>query len=253
VTLIDKFSLQGRNVVVTGAARGIGFEIARSAQEAGARVVIADVEAKAGQAAAAEIGAGAVAIDVTDPASVRAALAAVERDYGRVHGWVNNAGVVRNAPAEDMADEDWRSVLTVNLDGTFWCCREAGRHMLAQGGGTIVNIASMSGLVSNHPQPQAAYNASKAGVIMLTKSLAGEWAPRGVRVNSVSPGYTATPLLEQVKLQKPEWAAIWDGDTPMGRSAQPSEVASVVVFLLSDASSYMTGSNVVVDGGFTVW
>lgn len=253
MTLPHEFSLQGRNVVVTGAARGIGLEIARSAREAGAQVVIADLEAQAGQAAAEEIGATAVTLDVTDPASVRSTMASLVQEHGRIHGWVNNAGIVRNAPAEEMLDQDWRAVLTVNLDGTFWCCREAGRHMISQGGGVIVNIASMSGIVSNRPQPQAAYNASKAGVIMLTKSLAGEWAPRGVRVNSVSPGYTATSLLEQVKAQKPEWAALWDGDTPMGRSARPSEVASVVVFLLSDAASYMTGSNVVVDGGYTVW
>lgn len=253
MTLNDRFSLEGRNIVVTGAARGIGFEIARSAHEAGARVIIADIEEQAGQVAAKEIGADAVTVDITNPASVSSTVAEVERQHGRIHGWVNNAGIVRNVPAEDMPDEDWRSVLTVNLDGTFWCCREVGRHMLSKGGGAIVNIASMSGMVSNRPQPQAAYNTSKAGVIMLTKSLAGEWAPRKVRVNSVSPGYTATALLEQVKAQKPEWGALWDGDTPMGRSAEPREVASVVVFLLSDASSYMTGSNVVVDGGYTVW
>lgn len=253
MTLNDRFSLEGRNIVVTGAARGIGFEIARSAHEAGARVIIADIEEQAGQVAAKEIGADAVTVDITDPASVSSTVAEVEHQHGRIHGWVNNAGIVRNVPAEDMPDEDWRSVLTVNLDGTFWCCREVGRHMLSKGGGAIVNIASMSGMVSNRPQPQVAYNTSKAGVIMLTKSLAGEWASRGVRVNSVSPGYTATVLLEQVKAQKPEWGALWDGDTPMGRSAEPREVASVVVFLLSDASSYMTGSNVVVDGGYTVW
>lgn len=216
-------------------------------------MVIADLDADAGALAAREIGASSLALDVTDPASVSAAVAAVARDQGAVHGWVNNAGIARNAPAESMSDEEWRSVLTVNLDGTFWCCREVGRHMLANGGGAIVNIASMSGVVSNHPQPQAAYNASKAGVIMLTKSLAGEWAARGVRVNAISPGYTSTPLLEQVKAQNPEWARIWDDSTPMGRAAQPSEIADVVVFLLSPASSYMTGSNVVVDGGYTVW
>ncbi|MGH9105350.1 MAG: SDR family NAD(P)-dependent oxidoreductase, partial [Acidimicrobiales bacterium] len=189
----------------------------------------------------------------TDPASVRDAVTRLAREHGQLHGWVNNAGIVRNAPAEDTADGDWRSVMAVNLDGTFWCCREAGRHMLSHGGGAIVNIASMSGLVSNRPQCQVAYNASKAGVIMLTRSLAGEWAGRGVRVNAVSPGYTATALLEQVRAQKPDWDAVWQAETPMARPAQPSEIAAVVAFLLSDASSYMTGSNVVVDGGYTVW
>ncbi len=216
-------------------------------------MVIADIDASLGESAAKEIGGSTIALDVTDPASVRDVVTRLAREHGRLHGWVNNAGIVRNAPAEDTPDEDWRSVMAVNLDGTFWCCREAGRHMLAQGGGVIVNIASMSGLVSNRPQCQAAYNTSKAGVIMLTKSLAGEWAGRGIRVNSVSPGYTATPLLEQVRAQKPDWAAVWQSETPMARPAEPSEIAAVVVFLLSDASSYMTGSNVVVDGGYTVW
>jgi len=253
LTLLDKLSLRGRNIVVTGGARGIGLDIARSAKEAGAHVIIADIDAREREAAAQEVGASAVGVDITDPVSVSALVTSLSRDHGRIHGWVNNAGVVRNAAAEDMSDEDWRSVLTVNLDGTFWCCREAGRHMLAEGGGAIVNIASMSGIISNRPQPQAAYNTSKAGVIMLTKSLAGEWARRGVRVNAVSPGYTETSLLAQVKAQKPEWASVWDNATPMGRSADPREIAAVVVFLLSDLSSYMTGSNVVVDGGYTVW
>jgi NAD(P)-dependent dehydrogenase (short-subunit alcohol dehydrogenase family) len=253
MTLNEKFSLKGQSIVVTGGARGIGLDIARAAKEAGAQVIIADIDAHESEIAARQIGASEAKVDVTDPASVRALVGALAQEHGRIHGWVNNAGIVRNAPAEDMPDDDWRSILAVNLDGTFWCCREVGRHMLSQGGGAIVNIASMSGIVSNRPQPQAAYNTSKAGVIMLTKSLAGEWASRGIRVNSVSPGYTATALLEQVKAQKPEWAALWDGYTPMGRSADPGEVASVVLFLLSDLSSYMTGSNVVVDGGYTVW
>jgi NAD(P)-dependent dehydrogenase (short-subunit alcohol dehydrogenase family) len=253
MALAEEMSLAGQVVVVTGGARGIGLAIAGSLSEAGAQVVIADIDAAACSASAKEIGASAVTLDITSPASVRAAVGAMEREHGRINGWVNNAGIVTNAPAEDMSDEEWRSVISVNLDGTFWCCREVGRHMLSRGGGAIVNIASMSGVVSNRPQPQVAYNASKAGVIMLTKSLAGEWAGRGVRVNAVSPGYTATPLLEQVRQRKPEWAAIWQEQTPMGRAATTTEIASVVVFLLSGASSYMTGSNVVVDGGYTVW
>lgn len=124
--------------------------------------------------------------------------------------------------------------------------------MLARGSGSVVNIASMSGVVSNHPQAQAAYNASKAGVIMLTKSLAGEWAARGVRVNAVSPGYVATPLTER-GLETPGWRETWLGGIPMGRLAAPSEIAGAVVFLASPAASYLTGSNLIVDGGFTAW
>jgi NAD(P)-dependent dehydrogenase (short-subunit alcohol dehydrogenase family) len=142
--------------------------------------------------------------------------------------------------------------MSVNLDGVFWCCRALGRAMLEQGSGAIVNIASMSGVVSNHPQPQAAYNASKAGVITLTKSLAGEWASRGVRVNAVSPGYIRTPLTEQ-GMAMPEWADVWLASTPMGRLAEPEEIAPAVVYLASDASSYATGTNLVIDGGYTSW
>lgn len=249
----DRFLLEGRTAVVTGAGQGIGRAIAEEFFAAGAHVVVADLNPATGSQAAEELGGSYAEVDVTDPASVRTVVASVVEGRGSIDIWVNNAGTVRNAAAEEMSDGDWRDVLSVNLDGTFYCCREVGRHMLARGSGSIVNIASMSGLVSNHPQPQAAYNASKAAVIMLTKSLAGEWAQRGVRVNSVSPGYTATAILDQVIGQKPEWSDTWFSQTPMGRPARPGEIAPVVLFLASDASSYMTGSNVVVDGGYTCW
>ncbi len=248
----DDFSLQDRVAVVTGGGGGIGLEIGRALRAAGAAVVAAEINAESGRAAAEKLEGDFVQTDVTDPHSVREMVRAVLAGHGKIDVFVNNAGIAHNVPAEEMSDEEWRRMLSINLDGVFWCCREAGRAMLERGSGAIVNIASMSGMVSNHPQPQAHYNASKAGVIMLTKSLAGEWASRGVRVNSISPGYVRTPLTE-LGMSNPEWRDVWLSSTPMGRIAEPREIAPAVVFLASDASSYATGTNLVVDGGYTSW
>ena len=248
----DTFSLQDCVAVVTGGGGGIGLEIGRALRSAGAAVVAAEINAESGRAAAEKLEGDFVQTDVTDPHSVREMVRAVLAGHGKIDVFVNNAGIAHNVPAEEMSDEEWRRMLSINLDGVFWCCREAGRAMLERGSGAIVNIASMSGMVSNHPQPQAHYNASKAGVIMLTKSLAGEWASRGVRVNSISPGYVRTPLTE-LGMSNPEWRDVWLSSTPMGRIAEPREIAPAVVFLASDASTYATGTNLVVDGGYTSW
>lgn len=245
--------LEGRVAVVTGGAQGIGRAICESLLDAGATVVIADFNPQTGNETAAEIGAEFVACDVTSSASVDQVVAQIVASHGSIDVWVNNAGIAFNANAEEMTDEAWQKVINVNLNGVFFCSRAAGNQMLAQGKGAIVNIASMSGMVSNHPQPQCAYNASKGAVIMLTKSMAGEWAKRGVRVNSVSPGYTNTAILDQVIKLQPDWTTTWFKETPMGRPGEVGEIANVVRFLASDAASFMTGSNVVVDGGYTSW
>ncbi|BBN95596.1 short-chain dehydrogenase/reductase SDR [Deinococcus grandis] len=248
MTILDLFRLDGRHALITGGAQGIGFEIARGLAQAGARVTIADLNPDVGQAAAATLDGQFEVLNVTDAAAV----AALARKLPDVDILVNNAGIVRNTPAEATPDDDWRSVIDVNLNGVYWCCREFGRTMLERGQGSVVSTASMSGLISNHPQPQAAYNASKAAVIHLTRSLAGEWAPRGVRVNCVAPGYTATPLTKR-GLETPEWRETWLKETPMGRLADPAEIAPAVLYLASDAASFVTGHALVVDGGYTCW
>ena len=244
--------LDNRVAIVTGGASGIGFESAKALKECGARVVIVDLNQKKGEEAATALGVEFKPADVTQSARVREIAAEVKRAYGRIDIACNNAGVCDNVPSEDATDEAWLRVININLNAVFYCCREFGKVMLAQGKGSIINTASMSGIVSNIPQPQSAYNASKAGVIMLTKSLAGEWAKRGVRVNSISPGYIGTEMTKR-GMANEEWRKTWLQCTPLGRVGEPSEVASAVVFLASDASSYFTGSNLVMDGGYTCW
>ena len=254
--ILDKFRLEDRIAVVTGAAQGIGREIAAGLAAAGALVVVADLNEEKGRESAAALAADGrradfVAVDVRNPAAVREAARRVAERHGRIDVLANIAGIVRNAPSVDTSDADWLDVLDVNLNGVFWCCREFARHMLARGG-SIINMASNSALIVDRPQPQAAYNASKAGVVQLTKSLAVEWAPFGVRVNAIAPGYIGTELTRQ-GLTNPEWKAMWLDMTPLHRIGEPSEIAPAAVFLASDASSYMTGAVLVIDGGYTAW
>jgi NAD(P)-dependent dehydrogenase (short-subunit alcohol dehydrogenase family) len=173
--------------------------------------------------------------------------------HGKVDILVNNAGIARSeTAAETVTDEHWLNVIDVNLNGTFWCCRAFGKHMLERRSGTIVNIGSMSGFIVNKPQEQSYYNASKAGVHHLTKSLAAEWASRGVRVNAVAPTYINTPLNSFARSNQKMFQT-WLDMTPMGRLGEVDEIASVVLFLASDASSLLTGSVVIADGGYTCW
>jgi len=251
------FDLNGKVALVTGAGQGIGLAIAKTLAQAGADIAIAEFNRERGSTAAEAIKALGrqsqwIETDVRNSSSVNTMLAAVVEQFGKIDILVNNAGIVNNIPAEETSDSDWLNVINVNLNGVFWCCRAAGLHMLERGSGVIVNIASMSGMIVNKPQPQAAYNVSKAGVIMLTKSLAAEWAKGGVRVNSVSPGYIGTEMTKR-GMSKTEWSQQWLEMTPMGRIGEATDVAHAVWYLASDAAPFATGTNLVVDGGYTAW
>ncbi|KXV40299.1 SDR family oxidoreductase [Gluconobacter sp. NFX36] len=255
---MEKLRLDGRTAVVTGGAQNIGLACVTALAEAGARVVIADLdEALAAKAAEELRGEGldvsSIRMDVTNTESVQTAIKTVHEQEGHLDILVACAGIcISEVKAEDMTDSQWLKQVDINLNGMFRCCQAAGRIMLEQKKGAIVAIGSMSGLIVNRPQQQAAYNASKAGVHQYIRSLAAEWAPHGIRANAVAPTYIETTLT-RFGMEKPELYDAWIAGTPMGRVGQPDEVASVVHFLASDAASLMTGSIVNVDAGFTVW
>lgn len=254
--IIEKMRLDGKAIYVTGAASGIGKCAAMAFAEAGADVAIVDINYEGAEKVAKEIADAtgsktiAIACDVTNQEQVEAMVAKVVDTYGKLDACFNNAGICINTPAEEMTYEQWKKVTDINLNGVFLCATAAGRVMLKQGYGSIINTASMSGHIVNVPQPQCAYNASKAGVIMLTKSLAVEWAKKGVRVNCISPGYIGTELI----VNAPHLTALieqWNAMAPMGRLGKPEELQSILVYLAGDSCPFTTGSDIVVDGAFT--
>jgi NAD(P)-dependent dehydrogenase (short-subunit alcohol dehydrogenase family) len=250
------FRLDDQAAVVTGAASGIGRRIAIGLAESGAHVGLLDLPGSDLDGVAEEIEkldrrAIALPASVTDPQSLETAVSRVESELGPLRLAVNSAGIANAAPAEEMDLAQWQRVIDINVTGVFLSCQAESRLMLRHGQGAIVNIASMSGSIVNRGLLQAHYNASKAAVIHLTKSLAMEWSQRGIRVNAISPGYTATPMNSRPEVA--EQVKQFSAETPMGRMATVDELVGPAVFLLSEASSFCTGVDLLVDGGFTCW
>lgn len=253
MSVLNLFDLRGKRALVTGASSGIGKEVARAYVQAGAQVALAARHSEALDAVAEELtaaGGGVVPVrcDVTRPDQVDDMLDRVTAELGGVDIAVCNAGIISVAPMLEMPPEEFQRIQDTNVTGVFLTARAAARAMVRQGrGGTIITTASMSGHIINVPQQVGHYCASKAAVIHLTKAMAVEFAPHGIRVNSVSPGYILTELVEPLT----QYHALWEPKIPMGRLGRPEELAGLYVYLASEASSYMTGSDVVIDGGYS--
>lgn len=253
------FSLTGLKAIVTGGSRGIGAGISRALVAQGADVaVVVRSSTELATALATELNAHggdsfAITADISDEADVQRMIDLVSDRWGRVDILVNNAGIVLPGSAEEFSLQTWRQTMSVNLDGVFLCCQAVGRMMIEQKSGSIINIGSMSGRIVNWPFRHAAYNVSKAGVHMLTKCLATEWAEHGIRVNAVAPGYIMTELAEDVIREHPDVVAEhWAKGAVMGRIGSVSEVVGAVVYLASNAASFTTGEVITVDGGLTL-
>ena len=254
----DLLDMTGTVSVVTGGASGIGFETARALAACGSTIVLLDqnedslVKAASALQTAGTAASTAERLDVTDPDAVTRMADRLCDRFGSIDVLVNSAGIARLNTGLDTPDEEWRLVMDVNVNGTYWCCRAFGRHMIASGKGSIVNLGSMSGIIVNRPQTGPSYMASKGAVHQLTKALGTEWAKSGVRVNALAPGYVGTDMTLKMR-ERPELFNVWLDMTPMGRCGEPSEIAAAALFLASPASSYITVSILSIDGGYTAW
>lgn len=251
--ILQKFRLDGKVALVTGGTRGIGLATAHAFGEAGAKLYVSarrEEYEDGGALLKAGYDVTFFNADLTTREASRGLIERVIADAGRLDVLVNNAGVANAGDSAEFTEEQWRMVMDLNVDSVFWCSQAAIPSMRRTGGGAIVNVGSMSGIISNIPQNQVAYNSSKAAVHMMTKSLASELALDNIRVNAVAPGYIDTDM-SRGGIAHPIRGAIWRDMTPMRRAGQPEEVATAVLFLASDASSYVTGDILVIDGGYT--
>lgn len=257
MNIFDRFSLVDKVALVTGGARGLGYAMGEALVSAGANLVITDIDEEAGERAAVtlaeryEARVEAIATDVADESAVASMVAQVEHRFERIDVLINNAGISLIRPAEDCSYADWKHLIDIDLNAVYLVAQQVGRRMIAAGGGSIINIASMSGLIANVPQKQAAYNTAKGGVIMLTKSLAVEWAGYGIRVNAIAPGYMRTEITREFFEQGGETVDRWLSMTPMQRPGDPDELGPLALYLASEASSFATGGVFTVDGGYT--
>ncbi|KAI8093627.1 uncharacterized protein BX664DRAFT_358057 [Halteromyces radiatus] len=257
MSALQLFSLKGKKAIVTGGGRGLGLEMSKALAGAGADVAMMYVSSDKTHDTAAAVGkefnvqCKAYKADMGKPEEVTAAIDQIYKDFGHIDIFVANAGIAIEGPAETFSMDDWKRIFDVNVHGVFCSVQAAAKRMLEQGRGSIILISSMSGLISNRPQPHCGYNASKGAVTMMSKCLAQEWAQRGIRVNSINPGYMETEMLKDVFRNNPEVKEKWLEYTPMGRLGRPDELNGAVIYLASDASSYVTGSQIYIDGGYT--
>jgi NAD(P)-dependent dehydrogenase (short-subunit alcohol dehydrogenase family) len=259
MNLKELFSLKGKTAIVTGGSRGLGKGMARGLAAAGADVAIVAVNLERAKNTAKEIAEEfgvktlAYSADVSKADECVRVVDEIVKEWPRIDILLNNAGICINIEAEKVSIEDWDKVINTNLNSVFYMSQPVGKLMIKQGGGSIINLTSMSGTVVNNPQPQASYNTAKAGGDMLTKCLAAEWAPYNIRVNAIAPGYFNTDLCSEALSDGNPMGKFWLDNTPMKRAGVPDELGPLAVYLASDASSFVTGGVYLIDGGYTIW